>query len=66
MPVMYMLMQEMLLSLTRSCEKCYYLLGPGIPYNVSVAAVNSAGRGELESVIAFTEEESKHLCHLRL
>ena len=34
-------------------------LDPGIPYSVSVAAVNSAGIGEIDSEIGFTKEEGK-------
>ena len=34
-------------------------LGPGIPCNVSVAAVNSAGTGKFDSEIGFTEDEGK-------
>ena len=43
---------------------------PGVPYNVSIAAVNRAGPGEFSLSIYFTRELCKyvfnHNCHLTL
>ena len=39
---------------------------PGVPYNVSVAAVNMAGEGEATVLIHFTREFGERLLNLKL
>jgi hypothetical protein len=38
------------------CNLAVLPLVPGVPYNVSIAAVNRAGQGELSTFILFTRE----------
>ena len=40
-------------------DKCSILSVPGVPYNVSIAAVNRAGPGEFSVFIHFTKELGK-------
>ena len=37
----------------------YFVLEPGVPYSVSITAVNRAGTGERSMAIIFTRELSK-------
>ena len=37
----------------------YFSTGPGIPYYISIGAVNELGEGNITSVTVFTKTESK-------
>ena len=42
--------------------KCIISTGPGVPYYISIGAVNELGEGNTISVTVFTKTESKNLC----
>ena len=41
-------------------SKCIVSTGPGVPYYISIGAVNEFGEGNITSVIVFTKIESRH------
>ena len=43
-------------------SKCIVSTGPGVPYYISIGAVNELGEGNTISVTVFTKTESKNHC----
>ena len=43
-------------------SKCIVSTGPGVPYYISIGAVNELGEGNITSVTVFTKTESKNHC----
>ena len=44
---------------TLSTSNCIVSTGPGVPYYISIGAVNELGEGNITSVTVFTKTESK-------
>ena len=44
-------------------SKCIISTGPGVPYYISIGAVNELGEGNTISVTVFTKTESKNCQH---
>ena len=41
-------------------SKCIVSTGPGVPYYISIGAVNELGKGNITSVTVFSKTESKY------